>query len=127
MIPTLTRSSPFSRELANPAAGWLHRQTLITYCQQTVDASLAAKRAATAGVEDKLAAPPPRKAGVMGGVHERGIGEETVIVEQIANEASIEAIVRKRTLEGESSSLRTWESGSSRGGLPRELTPHVGF
>lgn len=67
-----------------------------------MDASLASKRAATAGVEDKLAAAPARQAGVSGGVHERGMREEEVIVDQIANEASIEAIVRKRTLEGES-------------------------
>lgn len=81
-------------------AGWLHRQTLITYCQSTVDASLAPKLAARAGVEDKLAASPARPAGVAGGAYERGAGEEQVIVDQLANEASIEAIVRRRTLDG---------------------------
>jgi hypothetical protein len=78
-----------------------------------VDASLASKRAATAGVESALAEGPTRAEGVRGGVHERGVGEEQVIVDQLANEASIEAIVRKRTLEGK---LPVWidESGQGR-------------
>ncbi|CAK9784913.1 hypothetical protein CC85DRAFT_283889 [Cutaneotrichosporon oleaginosum] len=63
-------------------AGWAHRQTLITYCQNTVESSAAAKHAGES-------APAPH----------RGALEEQRIAEQLGSEAMIEAIIRKRTLD----------------------------
>ena len=37
------------------------------------------------------------------GAYPRGVSENQVLADQLANEATVEAIVRKRTLEGESS------------------------
>ncbi|WVQ84163.1 hypothetical protein IAT38_006310 [Cryptococcus sp. DSM 104549] len=64
-------------------AGWAHRQTLLTFCSETVQASVANKR------DDPASA------------HrwERGIKEEQVLADQLASEESIEAIIRKRTLD----------------------------
>lgn len=64
------------------SAGWAHRQTLITYCQNTVEDSAAAKKAGES-------APAPH----------RGALEEQRIAEQLGSEAMIEAIIRKRTLD----------------------------
>ncbi|KAL0240324.1 hypothetical protein I308_106574 [Cryptococcus tetragattii IND107] len=60
-------------------AGWAHRQTLLTFCSQTVQSSVEGKRNE--------------------GAHVRGIREEEVLADQLASEESIEAIIRKRTLE----------------------------
>ena len=35
------------------------------------------------------------------GAYPRGVSENQVLADQLANEATVEAIVRKRTLEGE--------------------------
>jgi len=71
-------------------SGWLHRQTLLTYCLQTVTTSLEAKRPQ----EDDLLslATVDRK-------RIRGIKEEEVLQNQLANEESVEAIIRKRSLD----------------------------
>ncbi|KAL1408964.1 hypothetical protein Q8F55_005781 [Vanrija albida] len=81
-------------------SGWTHRQTLLTYCIGTVEGSMAAKRAAAGGpTDERLAAAPPRPAGVQGGAHERGVREEQAVSDSLHSESSVEAIVRKRTLE----------------------------
>lgn len=86
-----------------PTAGWTHRQTLLTYCINTVEGSMNAKRAAAGGpTDERLVAAPPRPAGVQGGAHERGVREEQAVSDALHSESSVEAIVRKRTLEGES-------------------------
>lgn len=84
------------RDFNLTAAGWAHRQTLLTYCQNTVDSSLSARRAAAAS-DSPLAEPPQAFTGVT--AHERGMKEDQVVAQQLANEASIEAIIRKRTLD----------------------------
>ncbi|TXT10709.1 hypothetical protein VHUM_02214 [Vanrija humicola] len=63
-------------------AGWTHRQTLLTYCIGTVEGSMAAKRAAAGG-----------------GAYERGVREEQAVSDSLHSESSVEAIVRKGTLE----------------------------
>ncbi|WWD22106.1 hypothetical protein CI109_106595 [Kwoniella shandongensis] len=64
-------------------AGWAHRQTLLTFCTQTVQASVEGKRDASS--------PLPH--------WERGVKEEEVLADQLASEESVEAIIRKRTLD----------------------------
>lgn len=39
------------------------------------------------------------------GAYPRGVSENQVLADQLANEATVEAIVRKRTLEGESAAI----------------------
>ncbi|WOO82781.1 uncharacterized protein LOC62_04G006267 [Vanrija pseudolonga] len=83
-----------------PPAGWTHRQTLLTYCINTVEGSMNAKRAAAGGpTDERLAAAPVRPAGVQGGAHERGVREEQAVSDSLHSESAVEAIVRKRTLE----------------------------
>ncbi|KAK8846834.1 hypothetical protein IAR55_005922 [Kwoniella newhampshirensis] len=64
-------------------AGWAHRQTLLTFCGQTVQASVDGKRDSST--------PSPH--------WERGVKEEEVLVDQLVSEESVEAIIRKRTLD----------------------------
>ncbi|WOO82782.1 Coiled-coil domain-containing protein 58 [Vanrija pseudolonga] len=74
-------------------SGWTHRQTLLTYCINTVEGSMNAKRAAAGGpTDERLAAAP-------GGAHERGVREEQAVSDSLHSESAVEAIVRKRTLE----------------------------
>ena len=58
------------------AAGWAHRQTLLSYCLNTVQSSIQAKRKAQSGIEEKLVAP----AHVPSGPWRRGVKEEEVLV-----------------------------------------------
>ncbi|ODO09063.1 hypothetical protein I350_02662 [Cryptococcus amylolentus CBS 6273] len=58
--------------------GWVHRQTLLTFCQQSVKSS--------------------EQVNVQEGGHARGLREAEG--DQLASEESIEAIIRKRTLDG---------------------------
>ncbi|EIW68842.1 hypothetical protein TREMEDRAFT_69217 [Tremella mesenterica DSM 1558] len=57
-------------------SGWAHRQTLLSYCLETVNASLELRRST---------------------IGSSGMKEEEVLADQLANEHSIEAIIRKRT------------------------------
>ncbi|WWC86990.1 uncharacterized protein L201_001871 [Kwoniella dendrophila CBS 6074] len=68
-------------------SGWSHRQTLLTYCTQTVQDSVENK----IKVDQDPNVNTPR--------WERGIKEEEVLVDQLSSEESIEAIIRKRTLD----------------------------
>ena len=61
-----------------PAAGWTHRQTLLTYCLTTVHHSLEAKKAEMSGQDEKLAA--PARNGADAGRRVRGLKEEEVFV-----------------------------------------------
>ncbi|KAL7418612.1 hypothetical protein Q5752_007070 [Cryptotrichosporon argae] len=77
-----------ARMWAEVVAGWAHRQTLLMFCERTVRASLAAKKDEVRGIDERLA-----------GSGRRGWKEEQVLADQLDNEASVEAIVRKRTLD----------------------------
>ncbi|WVW78571.1 hypothetical protein I302_100527 [Kwoniella bestiolae CBS 10118] len=68
-------------------AGWAHRQTLLTYCSSTVKESVNNK----IQVDQDPSTTTPR--------WERGIREEEVLADQLESEESIEAIIRKRTLD----------------------------
>ncbi|OCF58909.1 hypothetical protein L486_03402 [Kwoniella mangroviensis CBS 10435] len=68
-------------------AGWAHRQTLLTYCSTTVKDSVSSK----IQVDQDPKVNTPR--------WERGIKEEEVLADQLESEESIEAIIRKRTLD----------------------------
>ncbi|KAI9635356.1 caffeine-induced death protein 2-domain-containing protein [Dioszegia hungarica] len=78
-------------------SGWTHRQTLLTYCLTTVHQSLEAKKAEMSGQDEKLAA--PARNGADAGRRVRGLKEEEVFANQLDNEESIEAIIRKRSLD----------------------------
>ncbi|WWC67854.1 uncharacterized protein I206_101771 [Kwoniella pini CBS 10737] len=68
-------------------AGWAHRQTLLTYCSTTLKESLNHKNE----IDQNPNLNTPK--------WERGIKEEEVLVDQLESEESIEAIIRKRTLD----------------------------
>ncbi|WWC59348.1 uncharacterized protein I303_101900 [Kwoniella dejecticola CBS 10117] len=68
-------------------AGWAHRQTLLTFCSETVNDSLSHKTE----IDQNPNKSTPR--------WERGIKEEEVLADQLESEQSIEAIIRKRTLD----------------------------
>ncbi|OCF40919.1 hypothetical protein I317_05278 [Kwoniella heveanensis CBS 569] len=76
-------------------AGWAHRQTLLSFCSQTVSANLDEKKQSQPGAEGggvrTSSSSTPR--------WERGIREEEVLADQLASEEGIEAIIRKRTLD----------------------------
>lgn len=61
------------------------------------------KRAETRGVDPRLAAPSSTQPA---GFRNRGVAEEEAVEEQLSNEQSIEAIIRKRALDGGSGSSR---------------------
>ncbi|RSH83857.1 hypothetical protein EHS25_005472 [Saitozyma podzolica] len=95
-------------------AGWIHRQTMLSYCLSTVNASLESKRPETKGIDERLAASPSAAGPIQ---RERGWREEEVLANQLANEESIEAIIRKRTLDVAISpvcpgDLGVWRCGS---------------
>ncbi|WRT64864.1 uncharacterized protein IL334_001800 [Kwoniella shivajii] len=69
-------------------SGWAHRQTLLTFCSQTVQSSVEGKKNVDADTPI-----------VTGPKWERGIKEEEVLADQLASEESVEAIIRKRTLD----------------------------
>ncbi|WVQ97959.1 hypothetical protein IAU59_005079 [Kwoniella sp. CBS 9459] len=72
-------------------AGWAHRQTLLSFCSQTVQANLDEKKQVLEGTSSAGSSKTPR--------WERGIREEEVLADQLASEEGIEAIIRKRTLD----------------------------
>ncbi|WVF69916.1 hypothetical protein IAT40_004700 [Kwoniella sp. CBS 6097] len=74
-------------------AGWAHRQTLLSFCSQTVQSNLDEKKQVVEGSSSSSASSSntPR--------WERGIREEEVLADQLVSEESIEAIIRKRTLD----------------------------
>ncbi|CAD6582379.1 MAG: hypothetical protein TREMPRED_003269 [Tremellales sp. Tagirdzhanova-0007] len=79
-------------------AGWAHRQTLLSFCLQTLESSLDSKRPqGTSPSDERLAASPSNVS--PNGRKERGWKEEEVLTNQLANEESVEAIIRKRTLD----------------------------
>ncbi|RXK39044.1 hypothetical protein M231_03668 [Tremella mesenterica] len=73
-------------------SGWAHRQTLLSYCLETVNASLELRRSTigSSSVNHRIEGSLPGYGG-------RGMKEEEVLADQLANEHSIEAIIRKRT------------------------------
>ncbi|KAK1926500.1 caffeine-induced death protein 2-domain-containing protein [Papiliotrema laurentii] len=76
-------------------AGWAHRQTMLSYCLNIVGQSVESKKPGYTPGHEQLAAPIP---GAESSRH-RGWKEEEVLANQLANEESIEAIIRKRSLE----------------------------
>ncbi|EKD05569.1 hypothetical protein A1Q2_00131 [Trichosporon asahii var. asahii CBS 8904] len=90
---------------AEMMTGWLNRQKLLTYCQNTVAQNLKIAQAAQAEQAQVAAVPASHDTaptwGHAGkdGAYPRGVSENQVLADQLANEATVEAIVRKRTLE----------------------------
>ncbi|ORX34499.1 caffeine-induced death protein 2-domain-containing protein [Kockovaella imperatae] len=74
-------------------AGWAHRQTMLSFCLQTVARSMEGKRPV------EPVASTPAFSSPMHGASARGWAEEEVLANQLGNEESIEAIIRKRSLD----------------------------
>lgn len=109
-------SSLYGLAAADRLVGWAHRQTLLSYCLKTVGTSLETKKPSNA-LDERLVGGSAASASSMG-QRERGWREEEALVScfrlialgspsahaqaiQLGNEESIEAIIRKRSLDGE--------------------------
>ncbi|WVR04555.1 hypothetical protein IAU60_001562 [Kwoniella sp. DSM 27419] len=82
-------------------AGWAHRQTLLSFCTTTVQSSVDDKKRDLAdggAITQVQAVSAPR--------WERGIKEEEALADQLASEETVEAIIRKRTLDAFKSRCR---------------------
>lgn len=95
----------------NRSAGWTHRQTLLSYCVTSVSSSLSAKQQALHGQDARLeadsgryASDAEREAKAQAGLRGRNLREtmfgEEVLKNQLVNEETVEAIIRKRSLDG---------------------------